>query len=204
MPSGWHEIRGNSGRTAVMWSLAAARPPGRLTVIAQCAEPYDYNQVAEWAGLPKQDIVIVNTKQDLLPTITNLCESGEVGQVIFEGLGFIIGSGKMLPEVEVLLGDVSNFFLLTALSEMHNIAYYVSGQNINDFKAPVGVGKERGLGGRLISEICVDKRITLKRTCFLAKYGQRVGERYEVLNLRSGELCTFDLKYDQGPVKEKG
>lgn len=203
LPSGWHEIRGDSGRTATMWSLARFRPRGRTTLIVQCAEPYDYAQVAQWCNFQPEEILIVEASQDVLEIVTNLCQSGEIGQVIFEGLGFLMGSGKLLPEVESFLGDITLFFRLTSLAQEKDIAFYIGGQNINDFLAPVGVPKERSLGGRLLLELCAEKQLNLKRECFLTRYGQRSGERYSVTNQLTEEIQHFDLKYDQGPIRPK-
>ena len=201
LPDGWHEILGETGRSALMWSLASMRPPGRATLLVQCAEPYDYQAVATWAGL--ENVLVLEAREDILGVASELCRSGDIGQVIFEGLGFLLGSGKMLPEVEKLLGDVSGFAVLTGLARKQGIAYYVSGQSSSGPPGPPGTGRDRPLGGRLLAELCVERRLFLKRTCFLSRHGLRIGERYECVNLLTGEATTYDLKYEKGPVKER-
>lgn len=203
LPSGWHEIRGESGRTALMWSLSRLRPRNRLTALVQCAEPYDYQQVASWSGFDSNEILVIEPTEKLLEIVVELCKTGEFGQVIFEGLGFLIGSGKMLPEVERMIGDISNFSLLTGLARQKDIALYVAGQSASNMNSPRGTGKERPLGGRLIAELCVDKRLELKRESYLTRHGQRTGERYKTTNLSTGEVSSYDLKYEQGPIKER-
>ena len=205
LPSGWHEVRGESGRSALMWTLSSLRPRGRTTVLVQLGQPYDYLGVCHWCGIPPESVAVIDTPRDALSVAVELCRSGTVGQVIFEGLGFLLGSGHWTPEVEAQLGEVTEFFELDALAQEHDIALYAAGQDAGTIPGmgPRMAGKTRPMGGRLLAELSAERRLLLTRSCFLARHGQRIGEKFEVRNLLTGEVSGFRFRYIEGPERPR-
>jgi hypothetical protein len=204
LPSGWHEIYGESSKTALMWSLASLRDRERLTVLVLTGQIYDYRKVAFWAGIPTNQVLVITTYSNLLEVVIDLCSSGEVAQVIFEDLGFLIGSGKLLPETEKLLGDITGLFTLTGLAQENDIAYYVSSYSVSSFMSPPALGKERPLGGRVLEELSTGRRLRTQKKAYLrGRSGKRIGERFSLENLLTGEECQYDILYEQGPVRPR-
>ena len=198
---GWHSLFGETGKSALAWSLCRLRDTQRATLIVELGEPYDYRQVASWSKIPEQNIVVLSSRQNVLADVVELCKTGDIGQVLFENLGFLLGSGKMLPEVENRLGDVTDFFELTSLAERLDIAYYATSFAVVDFLAKPGLGKERVLGGRLLEELAVEKKLKIKRTALLHRHGVNVGEKFRVQNMLTGAVCTYRVMYESGPIK---
>ena len=206
-PAGWYEIHGDTGKSAIIWSLCSWRYEmnKRKTLIIELGEPYAYSQVSHWADIPFESVILLRSHTNILEDAFNLIQASgeEIGQVIVENLGFLLGSGRQLPSVENFLGLPSNLFKLAKLAKERDIAFFATSYEV--WRPDLPGQRKAPLGGSMLTTLCRDQRLLLTRTAFLQRGGIHVGERIKISNLAAPNTrhCEVNIQYHEGPVRSR-
>ena len=201
-PAGWHDINGPTGKSAFLWSLSAWRTQQnrRGTLILPLMDYYDYQQTADWCGIDRKLIVTVNTNKSLLRICRSWIGSGLMGQIIFENLGFLLGGGQYGDDLKYLLGEVQELYDLTEAAEQNDVALYATSYNV---AVRPGQMNEFSLGGRLLRDLCCNRRIKLEHQGYRLAAARRQGEYMRASNCLdlAGRRGYFEIQYRKGPVR---
>ena len=196
---GWYELCGHIvdghnkiiDRRAIAWSLLSYKrqETHKKTLIVNISDYYNYSNYTAWASIPEDEVVILDTNQNLLSAIMSLCETEEFGQVLIENLGFLLGSGQLVKDGKLLpigklLGDISFLFKLVQLAESLNMLFVTTSHIVSMMR------KDIHLGGNLLSESCYNNRWEVKRKGYLHNAGLITGNVYTIENLQTPEECV--------------
>ena len=203
-PAGWTEIHGETGKSALIWSLVKWRMDrnARPTLILPIVENYDYLASARWAGVDKRLVHVIQRPENLLKLTLNMVKADFFGQVIAEGLGFMLGPGKLIEQAERLLGGLHLMQELAYEARLRDVALYATSYSVS---AGRGYLSEYSLGGRAMLQVATERRIFLTQTGYHLAGGRRVGEYYHAENLldTTRRHGRFEILYGagKGPIR---